>query len=86
MNGKAIHLAQPSYPAIAKFARASGTVIVQVLIDEEGKVIAAHANSGHPLLMAVSVAAARQSKFSTTKLSGEPVKVSGIIQYNFVAQ
>jgi protein TonB len=86
LNGKALHLVQPQYPQIAKQAHASGTVVVQVLIDENGNVIAAHAVSGHPLLQPVAVAAARASKFSPTKLSGQPVQVNGLIQYNFVAQ
>jgi protein TonB len=85
LNGKAVHLVQPQYPPIARQAHASGTVVVQVLIDESGSVIAAHAVSGHPLLTAVAVAAARASRFSPTKLSGQPVKVNGVIQYNFVA-
>lgn len=86
LNGKAVHLVQPAYPQIARSAHASGTVVVQVLIDENGSVISAHAISGHPLLQAVAVAAARASRFSPTKLSGQPVKVNGVIQYNFVAQ
>src|SRR3989442_11207456 len=85
LNGKAISLPKPAYPAIARQAHASGTVVVQVLIDENGNVIAAHAISGHPLLMPVAVAAAHQARFSPTKLSGQPVKVNGVIQYNFVA-
>ena len=60
--------------------------MVQVVIDENGNVISARAVSGHPLLQAVAVGAARQAKFSPTKLSGQPVKVTGIITYNFVAQ
>jgi protein TonB len=86
LNGKAINLPKPQYPAIAKAAHASGTVTVQVLIDENGNVVSAKAISGHPLLQAVAVAAARQARFSPTKLSGQPVKVTGVIQYNFVAQ
>src|SRR5262245_19995669 len=86
LNGKAISLPKPPYPAIAKQAHASGTVVVQVTIDENGGVISAHAVSGHPLLQAVCVAAARQARFSPTKLSGQPVKVTGVITYNFVAQ
>jgi len=86
LNGKAISLPKPQYPTLARQAHASGTVIVQVLIDEAGNVISAHAVSGHPLLQAASVAAARQAKFAPTKLSGQPVKVNGVIQYNFVAQ
>lgn len=86
LNGKAISLPKPPYPAIARAAHAAGTVVVQVLIDENGNVVSAHAVNGHPLLQAVAVAAARQARFSPTKLSGQPVKVTGVIQYNFVAQ
>jgi protein TonB len=86
LNGKAISLPKPPYPQIARAAHASGTVVVQVLIDENGSVVSAHAVSGHPLLQAVAVQAAKQARFSPTKLSGQPVKVTGVIQYNFVAQ
>jgi TonB family protein len=86
INGKALSLPAPPYPLIAKMGHAQGTIAVQVLIDEEGNVIAARAVSGHPLLEAVAVAAARRAKFSPTTLSGKPVKVSGVITYNFVAQ
>ncbi len=86
LNGKAVHLVQPPYPPISLSAHASGQVMVQVLIDENGNVVAAHATSGHPLLQAAAVNAARSSKFTPTKLSGQPVKVNGVIIYNFVAQ
>ena len=86
LNGKATYLAKPPYPPIARAARASGAVTVQVLVDEGGNVISAKATSGHPLLRDSAVSAARASKFSPTKLSGQPVKVSGVIIYNFVAQ
>jgi protein TonB len=55
-----------------------------VLIDENGSVVSASAVSGHPLLRAAAVQAARGARFSPTKLSGQPVKVSGVITYNFV--
>lgn len=84
LNGKAISLPKPPYPAIAKSARASGTVVVQVTIDESGKVISARAVSGHPLLQAAAVQAAYGARFSPTQLSGQPVKVTGTISYNFV--
>lgn len=84
LNAKALELPIPAYPAIARRAHASGTVVVQVLINEDGYVVEAHAVSGHPLLQAASVAAAREARFSPTKLSGQPVKVTGVIEYNFV--
>jgi TonB family protein len=84
LNGKAISLPLPAYPAIARQAQATGTVTVQITIDESGNVISANAVSGHPLLRAAAVTAAREAKFSPTKLSGEAVKVSGVLVYNFV--
>jgi TonB family protein len=86
LNGKAISLPKPTYPPVAKAAHASGTVTVQVTVDEEGKVISANAVSGHPLLQAAAVQAARQARFSPTLLAGQPVKVTGVITYNFVAE
>ena len=82
--GHAVELAKPVYPAIAGRSRASGEVRVQVILDTEGKVVAAHAISGHPLLKAVSVEAARKSRFKQPLLDGKPVKVVGVITYNFV--
>jgi TonB family protein len=86
LNAKATYLAKPPYPALARAGRASGSVSVQVLVDEKGNVIAARAVSGHPLLHPSAIAAARSSKFKPTLLRGQPVKVSGVIIYNFVAQ
>ena len=84
LNGKATNLVKPEYPAAAKAVNASGAVNVQVTIDENGDVISAAATSGHPLLRDASVRASRASKFSPTTLSGVPVKVTGVIVYNFV--
>lgn len=83
LNGKAVSLPKPVYPADAKAEKASGAVTVQVIIDEEGNVISAKAVSGHPLLRAASENAAREAKFNPTTLSGQPVKVSGVVVYNF---
>lgn len=84
VNGKATNLVKPAYPAAARAVRASGQVSVQVLIDENGNVISASAVSGHPLLRSSAVQAARASTFNPTLLSGQAVKVSGVIIYNFV--
>jgi len=86
LNGKASSLPVPQYPQIAKAAHASGNVTVDVTIDEEGNVIAAKAVSGHPLLQAASVAAARNAKFAPTKLSGQAVKVQGVLIYTFASE
>lgn len=84
MTGKATHLPKPTYSAAAKSVGAQGAVSVQVLVDETGKVISAKAVSGNPLLRSAAVEAAWKAKFNPTTLSNVPVKVTGIITYNFV--
>jgi len=84
INGRAISLPKPAYPPAARANRASGIVSVEVLIDEQGKVLSAGVMSGHPTLQAEARTAACLAKFSSTKLMGEPVKVAGIITYNFM--
>jgi len=83
LTDKAISLPQPLYPPIAKATHASGTVIVQVEVDETGRVVSAHAVSGHPLLQAPCIQAARQARFEPKKLSGQAVKMTGTIRYSF---
>jgi len=84
LEGKVVSLPKPSYPPMARQIRLQGTVTVQVVIDESGKVISASAISGHPLLIAEAQKAARQARFLPTTLSNQPVKVTGVITYNFV--
>ena len=86
VNGKATNLVTPVYPAIARTTRVGGEVKVQVIIDEDGRVMSANAVSGHPLLRSSAENAAKSSKFTPTTLSKEKVKVSGIIIYNFAIQ
>ena len=83
LNGKAISLPEPVYPPAAKAAKASGTVIVKVAVDETGKVISATVVSGHPLLQEAAKAAAYKARFQPTLISGKPVLVTGTIMYNF---
>ncbi len=83
LPSKAIKKVQPPYPAIARSARVQGSVNVQVLISEEGRVVSASTVNGHPLLVDASVQAARQWVFSPTTLNGTPVKVSGVLTFNF---
>lgn len=83
LNGKAISLPPPHYPEAARRMQVVGMVKVEVMVDENGKVISARALSGPGVLREVSVQAAYQAKFTPTKLSGQPMKVTGTIIYNF---
>lgn len=83
LPGLAIKKAAPPYPLTAKAARASGTVSVQAIISETGDVIEAAVIAGHPLLREAALQAARQWIFKPTTLSGKPVKIRGILHFNF---
>ena len=84
LNGRALNKVKPSYPAAGRQAGAAGTVEVRIVFDETGKVIWAQAVSGPPQLRQAAEDAAWQTKFSPTILSGQPVRTSGIMLYNFV--
>ena len=86
LNGKAISKPAPAYPPIARAAHAQGTVVVRITVDEQGNVISATPVSGHPLLQQAAANAVRQWRFSPTLLSGQPVKVSGVVTVNFTLQ
>lgn len=83
LNGMALSLPAPNYPETARRMHVSGIVEVSVVLDETGKVISATALSGPATLRDVAVQAAYRARFSPTKLSGQPVKVTGQINYKF---
>lgn len=84
LNGRALKLPQPEYPGAAADRRLMGMVVVRVEIDETGTVVnAKDMCQGPPFLSEAAVAAAWKARFSPTKINGTPVKVRGVIQYNF---
>lgn len=83
LNGAAVFLPPPMYPETAKRMRTSGMVTVDVVIDENGKVLSAKATDGPATLRDAATQAALRARFSPTKLSGQPVKVVGTISYRF---
>lgn len=86
ISSKIITKPAPVYPAIAKQVGVQGAVTVEILIDEQGRVVSARATNGHPLLRAAAQSSAYQARFSPTSISGQAVKVSGVITYNFILQ
>jgi outer membrane biosynthesis protein TonB len=84
LNGKARHLPKPEYPFAARANRDSGVVTIQILIDESGNVVRAGAVSGPQTLQGPARESACLATFVPTKLQGNPIKVSGVLTYNFV--
>ena len=83
LNGTAVNLPPPVYPEAAKRMRTQGVVTVEVILDESGKVVSANATAGPTILRDAAMQAALKARFSPTKLSGQPVKVAGVINYKF---
>jgi protein TonB len=83
LNGKANRLPAAVYPPAAKAAGVEGTVYVRVTVDEGGEVASARAFGGPKMLRQAAEDAAREALFAPTRLSGRPVKVTGVLTYNF---
>lgn len=86
LRGMAIRRVTPAYPAMARQIRLSGQVQVQITISEEGTVLEAAAINGHPLLRSAALDAARQWLFTPTRLGQVPVKVQGLLTFEFKLQ
>lgn len=80
LNGRAITLIKSEYQSSTG---ATGTVNVQVIIDENGNVTSAEAVTGDARLRQSAETAAKVSKFRPEIISGHPVKFTGIIIYTF---
>ena len=86
LRSKAVSLPQPPYPPMAKQIGIQGPVTVQILVDEQGKVISAQSVSGNAFLVTAAKDAAMRARFTPTVLNGQAVKIQGVITYNFVLQ
>jgi TonB family protein len=82
LNDLATSLPAPD-PAAAKEANASGKVTVEILVNEKGEVSASSVVSGPQPLWKAAGAAARQARFAPPLKDGKPVKVAGVLVYDF---
>ncbi len=83
LESRLVRKVEPAYPDLARRARVSGEVALEVTVDAEGAVAAVRILSGHPLLNNAAVEAVRQWKYSPTLLNGEPVPVFAIVTVIF---
>ena len=73
----------PEYPAIAKTAHVSGTIVLHAIIAKDGTVRELTYVSGPPLLMKAAMDAVREWRYRPTMLNGEPVEVETTIEVVF---
>jgi len=83
LNDIAVSLPKPELTAEAKAANASGKVTVEVLVNEKGEVVTSSVVSGPQALWSAAGAAARQAKFDPPLKDGKPVRVAGVLTYDF---
>jgi TonB family protein len=82
---KAITMPRPDYPEAAKKAGASGTILIKVTLDEEGKVVNAESMcGGNPLLVKAAEEAALQARFTPVLVNGAAIRIVGYVPYTFV--
>ncbi len=75
--------ASPRYPSAATSARIEGVVIVEVEVDEAGRVSGARAVSGHGILRPAAIDAAKNWQFQPTVVDGVPSRVIGTLAFHF---
>jgi len=75
----------PEYPAIARAAGLADHVMVDVLINREGKVATRAVSGGHPLLSDAAILAVRQWQFTPIVFLYEPVDVLSWVRVNFTS-
>jgi len=76
----------PAYPEIARNARVAGLVILEVLVDRDGRVLDAAVLRSIPLLDQAAIDAVMQWKFVPTLMNGNPVQVIMTVTVNFTLE
>ena len=78
---------RPEYTEIARHARLQGTVILEAVIDESGRVLDVHILKRLPMgLDRAAADAVAQWRFSPATLNGRPLKVFYTLTVNFTVQ
>ena len=83
IQGEPTRRVKPDYPQFAVAAGLKGEVVVEIIVDEKGKVISAKAISGPPLLRQSAVNAALSWRYTPTTLNGSPTQAVGTINFRF---
>jgi protein TonB len=78
-----LHQVKPTYPRLAIISRVQGSVILEAVIDREGRVKNLTVLSGHPLLVRTAFEAVQQWRYRPTLLNGQPVEVLTQVTVSF---
>jgi protein TonB len=84
LSARLISKIEPEYPLAARLARKDGVVILQVLIDETGRVSEVTVVSGNVLFRQEAVTAVRQWVYTPLLINGIPRPVLGTVVLRFI--
>ncbi len=82
LQANAIKKVTPQIPPLVQ-GHVKGAVLVAITVSEDGKVENAEVVAGHPLLRETCLQAAKQWTFKPTLIGNHPVKVQGVLTFNF---
>jgi hypothetical protein len=85
LGARIISQPAPVFPADADTGGFGNTVFVSVIIDEDGRVLNATANTSITFLDDPATAAAYQATFKPANCNGRPVRSTGLLRYKFVS-
>jgi protein TonB len=77
---------KPIYPPIAQSARVQGVVIIEAVIDTEGRVVDARILRSIPLLDQAALDAVQQWQYTPTVVNNTPQAVIMTVTVNFALQ
>ena len=82
-QGMLLRPIHPVYPAIAKAAHVTGSVIVEATISQTGVIESLHVISGPVMLQSAAIDAIRAARYQPYRLNGQPTAVQTMITVNF---
>ena len=83
MAGTILSKVQPVYPAIARSARLSGTVVLSAKISKTGAIQDLSVISGPAMLQGAAIDAVKQWRYKPYLLNGEATEVNTTVTVNF---
>ncbi len=81
--GQRLTTVNPEYPAVARAAHVTGTVVMHAIISKAGSIENLTVISGPPLLQGAALDAVKQWRYKPFLLKGEPTEVDTTITVNF---
>lgn len=80
-----LKIVKPIYPEAGRAEGLSGSVQLEVSVDEDGEVDSVKTLNGHPLLADAASSAVRRWRYQAAVVGGKPVRSTTTVKLNFKA-